>query len=142
LFHKFLEKRDPHITTNRLFLTPNPFWQKENCVGFFKNVPLGRNTISTWTNDAAEKIGIDTKRVKISNQSNRSSAVSNLAKQGVPEIQISKITGHSSMNSISSYLKMNQEHHQEIIAKMRCEEPKKEGMVSFTNCQFTPCNFS
>ena len=69
---------------------------------------------------------MDVKRIKVTNHSNRSSAVSNLAKSGVGEHQITKITGHTSVSSINSYLKLDEEHQTELISKMRNESLPSE----------------
>lgn len=67
LFLKIIEKREsnPYLTTTRLFLTVHPNWEKGI---WYKNSPLGINTISKWTKISAESIGIDTKKNK-NNQS-------------------------------------------------------------------------
>ncbi|KAJ3661198.1 hypothetical protein Zmor_005606 [Zophobas morio] len=85
LHKKMLSKRGKHITTDRLFLTSNPAWREPSSVGWFKNSPVGRNEMGKWTRTAAEEIGIDIKKKKISNHSLRSTAVSQLAKAGVGE---------------------------------------------------------
>ncbi|CAH0558871.1 unnamed protein product [Brassicogethes aeneus] len=64
-------------------------------------------------------IGLNVKERKITNHSNRSTAVSELAKNGVQEQQLLKITGHSNPNSIKPYLNIDQEHHNKIINTMR-----------------------
>lgn len=118
LFKKFMQKRED-IKNDRLFLTPNPNWNKGN---WFKNTPVGRNVLGQWTSHQAEKTGINTATVKITNHSLRATAVSKLAKQGVGEQQLIKITGHSNTKSISSYLQMDEEHHEQIIQQMRTDE--------------------
>jgi len=118
LFHKLIEKRGNSIQVDRLFLTPNPNWTSSN---WFKNCPVGRNTMSTWFKEAATKVGIDTKKVKITNHSARATAVSNLAKKGVSEQQLIKITGHSNSQSIKPYLQMDTEHHHNVVNAMRSE---------------------
>ncbi|XP_063903192.1 uncharacterized protein LOC135122731 isoform X1 [Zophobas morio] len=67
-----LDKRTSYssINTDRLFLTPNPNWNKSETSAWYKDCPVGKNQISTWTKEAAEKIGIDTKIARISNRSN------------------------------------------------------------------------
>jgi integrase len=116
-----IAKRGKHITTRRLFLTPNPAYKNINSIGFFKNCPLGKNQISNWTAAAAKEIGLDVKKRRITNHSNRSTAVSNLAEASVGENQIAKITGHSSVTSIKSYLQMSESHHSSTIQKMRLD---------------------
>lgn len=118
LFKKLMEKRSMClITTDRLFLTPNLNWKVSN--KWYKNSPIGKNTISTWFKQSAAKIGIDTKRTKVTNHSARATAVTSLAQSGVEEQQLIKITGHSSSQSIKPYLQMNSSHHQKIIESMR-----------------------
>jgi hypothetical protein len=102
-----------------MFLTPNPNWKITTSKGWYKNVPAGRNQISSWMAESAKKIGIDPKKIKITNHSVRASAVSNLAKQGVGEQQLIKVTGHSNSQSIRPYLQMDQEHHKKIVDIMR-----------------------
>lgn len=119
LFKKLLTKRPHQITTDRLFLTPNPNWHKGP---WFKNIPLGINSLAKWTKISAEKTGLDTKRNKITNHSNRSSAVSALTKQGVSEQQLIKLTGHASSHSLKPYLQMDPKHHSDLINCMRNNE--------------------
>ncbi|XP_023312995.1 cytochrome P450 4C1-like [Anoplophora glabripennis] len=66
-------KREENIKTERLFLTPNPAWQTHG--SWYKNVPVGINSISKWMKESAEKVGLDTVTKKITNHSARSSAV-------------------------------------------------------------------
>jgi hypothetical protein len=80
---------------------------------------VGVNEIGKWVKTAAEEIGMDTKKRKISNHSIRSTTVSSLAKAGVGEHQLIKITGHNIINSIKPYLQMDNEHHRTIVEKMR-----------------------
>lgn len=114
-----LSKRGPNIKTDRLLLTPNPSWNKTASSQWYKNCPVGINEVGAWTKLSAEKAGLDVKRVKITNHSTRSTAVSQLAKAGVGEQQLIKITGHSSAGSLRPYLQMDQEHHSKLIEKLR-----------------------
>lgn len=88
-------------------------------------------------------------KTKKTNHSNRSTAVSQLGKNGVEEQQLLKITGHSNQNSIKPYLNLDQEHHNKIINIMRgnrssIQENSNESNVelNFTNCTFTNCTFN
>lgn len=119
LFYKILSHRENHILSDRFFLTPNPFWQSNTSKGWYKNVPIGVNEILKWTKTSAEKIGLDIKRRKITNHSHRSSAVSNLAKAGVSEQNLIKITGHSSASSIKPYLQLHTDHHLNLVSSLR-----------------------
>lgn len=121
LFEKFMEKRGD-LTVDRLFLTPNPNWNENFSKGWYKNSPVGKNTIAFWLKESASKIGIDVKKIKVTNHSARATAVSNLTKNGVQEQQIIKITGHSNFQSIKPYLQMDMDHHQNIIYAMRGEQ--------------------
>ncbi|XP_031337211.1 uncharacterized protein LOC116174575 [Photinus pyralis] len=121
LFKKLLSKRGPNVTTNRLFLTPKPLWRDLSSVGWYKNSPVGKNQIGKWTKSDAKQIGVDTTITKITNHSLRSSAVSHLARGGVGEEQLIKITGHASTASIKPYLQLDSCHHAKIIGKMRNE---------------------
>lgn len=129
LFEKLMSKREENIKTERLFLTPNPAWQTH---GFwYKNVPVGINSISKWMKESAEKVGLDTVTKKITNHSARSSAVSNLSKAGVGEQELIKVTGHNSASSIKPYLQLNQEHHSNIINNLR--ENTQEETLNITS---------
>lgn len=119
LYYLLTSKRGKNVKTERMFLTPSPFWDKVENAVWYKNSPVGINEISKWIKLFAEKIGLDVKRRKISNHSIRSSTVSSLAKAGVGEQQLMKITGHQNLNSIKSYLQLDDEHHESIITKMR-----------------------
>lgn len=120
LFRNLIKKR-ADVTTERLFLTPNPFWNKENSKGWYKNVPLGVNTISQWTKTSAARIGLDVKNNKITNHSNRASLVSHLAKAGVSDEQLIKMTGHNNSSSIKPYLQLDAEHHEKIVRNLRSD---------------------
>lgn len=152
LYLKLLSKRGPQIKTNRLFLRPNRHWKKETD-NWYDNMPLGRNVINGWTKASAEAIGLDTNLKKITNHSNRSTAVSHLAKSGVQEQQLLKITGHSNANSIKPYLNIDKEHHNKIINNMRgnmstimettnTSSASNSNTFSFTNCSFNDCVFN
>jgi hypothetical protein len=78
-------RRGNQITCEKFFLTPNPFWQKTNSKGWYKNSPIGTNEISKWTKSSAKNIGLDVKRVKITNHSNRAAAVTEFSRSGVGE---------------------------------------------------------
>ena len=82
-------------------------------------MPIGRNAINGWTKSLAQAIGLDTKNKKITNQSNRSTAVSHLAKRGVLEHQLIKITDHNNSGFIKPYLTIDEDHHGKIINNMR-----------------------
>lgn len=122
LFRKLISKRQDQCKSDRLFLTPNPFWQKENGAGWYKNTPVGKNLFGNWFKESAEKAGLDTTSKKITNHSSRATTVSTLAKAGVSEQQIMKITGHANANSIKSYLQLDSEHHDDIVKKLRTNE--------------------
>ncbi|KAJ3648545.1 hypothetical protein Zmor_020340 [Zophobas morio] len=158
-----LSKRTPNITCERLFLTVNPYWKKSSSSAWYKNTPIGRNEINKWTRCAAEEIGIDTKRVKITNHSTRSTVVSHLVKAGISEHQLIKITGHKNATSLKPYLKVDQEHHKKIVDHMqgrtatqnaivtsgtfssegaRLESEETANKIVYNNCTFqvTSCN--
>lgn len=150
LFNKLISKRGKNITSNRLFLRPNRFWKTENDT-WFDNIPVGKNTINGWTKSSAQVIGLDTKNKKITNHSNRSTAVSQLAKKGVPEQQLIKITGHNNSTSIKPYLTIDENRHDEIINSMRGNastvgsnntSSSSASTFNFTNCTFNNCSFN
>lgn len=128
LLRKFFEKRNK-INIPRLFLTVNPFWKLGK---WYKNIPVGKNLITRWTSTEAKKSGLATEKVKITNHSLRATAVSKLAKQGVEENTLIKITGHSNPKSIKSYLQLDEEHHSNIVGKMR-EANDKANVSTETN---------
>jgi hypothetical protein len=101
------------------YLTPNPFWQKTNSNGWYKNSPIRTNEISKLTKSSAKNIRLDVKRVKSTNHSNRAAAVTELCRSGVDEQKLVKITGHSNPSSLKRYLQLDQEHHREIIGSIR-----------------------
>ncbi|KAG5900123.1 hypothetical protein JTB14_012796 [Gonioctena quinquepunctata] len=130
LLKLLLQKINENITSERLFSTPNLFWKNKNSKGWYKNVPLGINTISTWTKYSATKIGLDITNNKITNHSNRASTVSQLAKAGVSDQQLIKITGHSSSSSIKPYLQIDPEHHENLISSLRASSEKNQNEYS------------
>ncbi|KAJ3652243.1 hypothetical protein Zmor_018224 [Zophobas morio] len=112
-------KRGNNINTNRMFLTPNPFWNKIQNAVWYINSPVVVNEIGKWVKPLAIVTGLEIKRRKLSNHSVLSSAVSALAKTGVEEQQLMKIRGHQKVNSIKPYLQLHDEHHKAIINKIR-----------------------
>lgn len=54
LYRKLLEKRNNHITTDRLFLTVNPNWNEEGSRKWYKNMSIGRNEIGKWIQQPAK----------------------------------------------------------------------------------------
>lgn len=120
LFEKYMERRGD-LTIDRLFVTPNPNWNTQFLNKWYKNSAVGKNTISSWLKESASQIGIDIKKVKVTNHSARATAVSSLAKNGVQEQQLIKVTGHSNPQSIKPYLQLDVKHHQNIIQAMRSE---------------------
>ncbi|XP_074031508.1 uncharacterized protein [Leptinotarsa decemlineata] len=127
---------------------PNRHW-KTGSDNWYDNMPLGRNIIDGWTKSSAEAIGLDTKQRKITNHSNRATAVSQLAKSGVQEQHLLKITGHNNGNSIKPYLNIDQEHHNQIINIMRGNtyavtkaNTARSTEYHYTNCSFNNCVFN
>jgi hypothetical protein len=154
-----MSKRSADIKTERVFLTPSLHWNVSESSYWCKNSPVGIHEISKWVKCEEEKSELDTKKRKISNHSIRSTAVSVLAKAGVEEQQLMKITGHNNSNSMKSYLKLDREHHQQLVEQMRSNvaasntstnvvfendsiKLKETGLlqncynVSFSNCTF------
>lgn len=142
LFHKIMSKRGENITTSRFFLTSNPFWTKNGI--WYKNSPVGRNELSKWLKKSAEQCGINVKNRKITNHSSRSTIVSHLAKAGVEEQQLIKITGHASASSIQPYLNIDSSHHTTIIEKIR-KVPSSSGIsasVTKTSTSTSTCSLA
>lgn len=130
LYYMLISKRSTNIKTDRLFLTPNPTWNTPQTLGWFKNIPVGRNKLSKWTKEAAVRTGLNTKDKKITNHSLRATAVSNLAKAGIEEQQLIKITGHNRAGSIKPYLQMDSNHHSTIINALRNGSKEPEASSS------------
>lgn len=99
-------------------------------------MPAGRNEISKWTKTAAEKAGLNSKKFKFTNHSHRATSVSHLAKSGVGENQLIKITGHGNVNSIKPYLQLDQSFHEDIIHKMRGNHNAANNGIQ--NCNASP----
>lgn len=135
LFEKLISKRGDNVKTDRLFLAVHPKWQC-GADGWYKNSAIGKNLIGKWTNESAKKAGLDTTHKKITNHSNRATAVSTLAKAGVGEQQITKITGHSNVNSIKPYLQLDQGHHEQLMKRMRQNDPPTIQNITSTSTIF------
>lgn len=159
LFRVMVSKRGANIKTDRLFLCPNPYWKLSEPFSWYKNAPVGINEMAKWTKTAAANVGINTSLSRISNHSNRSSAVSTLTKQGAKEQEIIKITGHSSVNSLQPYLQLDEQHHANLINNLRSTEnnvsnstivnsthsddkDKNKTVINYNNCVFHCGNFS
>lgn len=121
LYFKLMSKRGENIKTNRFFLTVNQKWKQNDNFPWFKNCPAGINIIRNWTKMGAINIGLDTKNKKITNHSNRASTVSALSSSGANLQEVIKITGHSSINSVTPYLQLSEQHHLKILSQMRAE---------------------
>lgn len=67
LLRKLLNKRNTNtqIKTNRLFLTPNPSWNKTDRNPWYKDAPVGKNQMAAWIKEVNERIGFDLRRVKL-----------------------------------------------------------------------------
>lgn len=153
LFLKLMEKRPKNVTTDKLFLTPNPSWRLSGSTKWYKNIPVGINTFSKWAKETAHKVGIDTSSKKVTNHSFRSTAVTHLANADIQEQQVMKITGHSNSKSLKPYLNMQTTRHAEIINKMRGIETEKSAntlavsqtksdnsQIVYQNCTFNVQN--
>lgn len=138
LYGKFLLKRQNN-KSERFFLTVNPNWMKSG--HWYKNMPVGRNEIAKWTKTEAKNAGLDICSRKITNHSLRATAVSKLAKSGVGEQELIQITGHSSAKSIKSYIQMDQDHHQNIIERMRDNNSSSEAVQPQANMPSTSSMF-
>jgi hypothetical protein len=124
---------------------------EKNVKRFFFKLP--NRTERNFKVDKTESIGKDTKRIKVTNHSNYAAAVTQLAKVG--ENQIMKVTRHSNLALIKSYLQINSEHHEKIIQKMRSNNSKitrsdgssietpssTSSKVSYSSCVFNNCSF-
>lgn len=135
LLDKLMMKRSENINikTDRLFLTVNPNWRKEKTLGWYKNMPIGVHEISKWTKKSAELANLNMTNKIFSNHSHRATAVSQLAKAGVSEQELIKITGHGNSNSIKPYLQIDEQHHQNIINKMRSNFKNAAGSSNNTS---------
>lgn len=142
LFKKLMSKRGPNIKSDRLFLTPNLAWSKNANSPWYKNMPIGVNEINKWTKSAAERIGLATNKIKITNHSNRATAVSLMASSGIGEQQIIKITGHNTAESIKPYLQLSRAHHENIVTNLRNQNDTPTASNEYasinnnTNCSF------
>jgi len=126
LLKKMFSKRTPNIKTNPLFLTVSKDWEKHENSYWYKIMSLGYNQISKWAKSAAKSIGINTKFVKITNHSNRSSTVSQLSSTGINAKEFIKITGHNNSASILPYLNLSENHHKNLISNLRSESMESE----------------
>jgi hypothetical protein len=83
--------------------------------------------------EAATKIGLDPKKVKISNRST-ATAVSHLARKGVSENELIKITGHNNIQSLKPYLQIDKDHHRELVNKLRGDTSESIIEAEQMNC--------
>lgn len=58
------------------------------------------------------------KKKKITNHSSRATIISHMAKIGINEQELIKISGHSSSSSIKPYLQLNDEHHEQHVRRL------------------------
>ena len=142
LYRKLISKRSNNVKTDRLFLTVNPSWKSSF---WYKNMPIGRNNIQQWINDNAQRAGLNTKNRKITNHSSRATAVSSLAKAGVSDQQLIKISGHSSSHSIKPYLQLDKDHHETLINQMRETNNVDDSSLNLTTAKqvvYNNCTFN
>lgn len=81
---------------------------------------MGKNELSKWTKEAAEKTGLNTKEIKITNHYMRLTAVNNLAKGGVGEQQLQLLA------TVQPYLQMDNEHYSNTLRSDDSEPPAKK----------------
>ena len=84
---------------SKFYLAVNYTFEKTG--NWFKNAPLGANSIGGLLSSAAKMAEITDK--KIVNHSARKTAIKRLLDGGCPESYVTQLTGHKSVNSLTSY---------------------------------------
>lgn len=98
--------------------------------------PVCSNEISQWYNKQAIQTGLGSTSKSITNHSQRAKANSELVKSGMTEENLINITGQS----ISSHKNMNEEHHEDIIKKMRdlCLQYGRDPLIALCFIEYFP----
>ena len=84
---------------SKFYLAVNHQYQRTG--NWFKNAPLGVNSIKLFMKQAANIAGI--KEKKITNHSVRKTAVKRLLDNGCPPTYVAQLTGHKQVSSLASY---------------------------------------
>ena len=80
LFEKMMVKRTSNVKTKCLFLTPNN--DRKATKVWYKNYSVSLNQISRWTRLGAGNVKVESKKARITNHFNRSSAASVITSSG------------------------------------------------------------
>ena len=82
------------------FLAINHRWAPGSTGQWYKNAPMGKNTIAAMLNTACENAGIHGKRT---NHSARKTCVKRALDTGCPREYVAQLTGHKSVTSLENY---------------------------------------
>ena len=92
------------------YLQPLPAVPPDPQSPWFRNQPVGKNTLSTMVKDMFEEAGIQGK----TNHSLRATGVTDMYRAGVPEKLMLERTGHRSLDGLRAYEKSSIEQHQSV----------------------------
>lgn len=92
------------------FLAVNQNWQKNSL--WYKNSPLGKNSIGKFLSQAARSAGLPQKSKKLANHSVRKTSISRLLDAGTPENFVCQLSGHKNLQSLSTYKSASINHQQ------------------------------
>ena len=143
--HRSDKSKDPE---SPFFLSVNQNWQKTNV--WYKNAPLGKNSIGKFLSQAAERAGLPPQNKKVANHSVRKTGIGRLLDAGTPENFVCQLTGHKNLQSLSSY-KSASLHHQRSMSDVLLRSEANENTLlqsrcsesaSFTHSQSKTCHNS
>ena len=110
--HRPNKSKDPE---SPFLLSVNQNWPKTNV--WYKNAPLGKNSIGKFLSKAAQRAGLPTQNKKVANHSVRKTGIGRLLNAGTQENFVCQLTGHKSLQSLTSY-KSASLHHQRSMSNI------------------------
>ncbi len=88
--------------------------RRENSHIWYKKSPLGKNGIGRFMIKAADKAGLQRSGAKVCNHSVRKASISRLLDANTPEIFVSQLSGHKSLQSLQSYKTASTQHQRQM----------------------------
>ena len=105
-YYKLFESHRPaemNTPDSPFFLAVRHGNRRENSHIWYKKSLLGKNAIGQFMSKAADKAGLQRSGAKVCNHSVRKASISRLLDANTPEIFVSQLSGHKSLQSLQSY---------------------------------------
>ena len=116
-YYKLFESHRPaemNTPDDPFFLAVRHGNRRENSHIWYKKSPLGKNGIGRFMIKAADKAGLQRSGAKVCNHSVRKASISRLLDANTPEIFVSQLSGHKSLQSLQSYKTASTQHQRQM----------------------------